>query len=104
MLVIKKSLIFWMCLSFFFFQIPYISSTVEAGITATKPEMISSAEEDIPAVEQAESSSKGGGKKWLWALLGVVVLIGGVAAVAGGGSSSSGGNGGDSTASYNFSW
>jgi hypothetical protein len=99
MIVFKKSLILWLCVSFFFFQFPYISSTAEAGVTAKKPEMISSPEEDIPVVEGAEPSKKGH-VKLLWALLGVA-LIGGVAAVALGGG---GGGGEDDTGSFEATW
>ena len=105
MTVFRKTLILWLCVSIFCFQLPCTSSTALAGVTATKPEIISSAEEDIP-VEEAQPSKKGGGK-WLWALLGAA-LIGGVAAMAGGGGDGGGDDGGDngsdSTGSVGGSW
>jgi len=101
MILFKKILIFWLCISYFIFQVFCSVIPAEAGVTAQNPQVFSSPEEDIPLEDQ---TSKIGGKKWLWALLGAA-LIGGVAVVAGGaGGGDNGGDDGGSTASYNFSW
>jgi len=95
MSILKKILVFSLCVSVFCFQLPYISATSEAGVTVKNPQMISSSEEEIPIADKAEPSQISG-SKWLWALLGVA-LIGGIIAAAGGGGGGGGSSGDEST-------
>jgi hypothetical protein len=98
---IRKILVFWVCLSFTFFQFPCSAmaeyfAQVKPGPTIKKPEALTSPEEEFPVAEKAGPQEKGGGK-WLWALIGVALVGGVAAAMSGGGGGGGSGNGEDTT-------
>lgn len=72
--------------------------------TRHKPEVLSTAEKDIPLTE-VEKTEKKGFSKWVWIGLGVIAIGGAALALSGGGGDGGdSGGGGDGTGDVSITW
>ena len=98
-----KFIIGWMILSMVAINYPgstlcnaaslYAQADLLDHKTQHKPEVLSTAEKDIPLTE-VEKTEKKGFSKWVWIGLGLIAIGGAALAIGGGGGDGGGGGGG----------